>query len=121
MRTSTLFTLPLIHFAAQAAALPQLAYLARGKCSAPGQFICVSPTTYALCDASLRGIIQPLAAGDSRCGGASAAGAPLAVVPPSANAGSTGSGTVIPVVPTTCSECTSSSHGSTHGGAQPGT
>ncbi|KIW66265.1 hypothetical protein PV04_08464 [Phialophora macrospora] len=38
-----------------------------GQCTSAGQFICVSATTFAICDASLTGTIQHLAPGDARC------------------------------------------------------
>lgn len=51
-------------------ALPQLQYVPAGQCTSPGQFLCLTPATFALCDASLTGIVQPLAAGDTRCASA---------------------------------------------------
>ena len=44
-----------------------LTYLSPGRCSVPGEFICASTTAFAICDASLQGIIQSLALGDARC------------------------------------------------------
>ncbi|KAG9770425.1 hypothetical protein KCU88_g6602, partial [Aureobasidium melanogenum] len=46
-----------------------IASIPSGLCHQPGQFVCVSSHTFALCDASLHGIEQPLAAGDNRCVG----------------------------------------------------
>lgn len=46
---------------------PQLTYVPAGKCTYPGQFICVSDTTFAICTDALQGIEQPLAQGDNRC------------------------------------------------------
>ncbi|KIW80777.1 hypothetical protein Z517_07394 [Fonsecaea pedrosoi CBS 271.37] len=43
-------------------------YLAKGQCSYAGQIVCASESTFAICDASLTGVIQPLAVGDTRCG-----------------------------------------------------
>ncbi|OAG40186.1 hypothetical protein AYO21_05664 [Fonsecaea monophora] len=43
-------------------------YLAKGQCSYAGQIVCASESTFAICDTSLTGVIQPLAVGDTRCG-----------------------------------------------------
>jgi hypothetical protein len=90
--------------------LPQLSHLARGRCTFPGQFVCVSATTFALCDASLGGIIQPLAAGDSRClPPPPSSGTELSRVPAGTSTTTktaAAEGGSIAVVPTTCPGCT---------------
>ncbi|OAP56528.1 hypothetical protein AYL99_09707 [Fonsecaea erecta] len=47
---------------------PGLTLLPKDKCTYAGQLVCASATTFAICDVSLTGIIQPLALGDTRCG-----------------------------------------------------
>ena len=49
-----------------ALALPGLPRVAPGLCVTPGEFLCISRTTFAICDDTLTGAIQPLAAGDPR-------------------------------------------------------
>jgi hypothetical protein len=51
----------------QAMAMPQAAHVGKGVCTTPGQFICASTTSFAICDNNLQGFIQPLAQGDGRC------------------------------------------------------
>lgn len=65
--------LPLIPLTASR---PQLSYVANGACTYAGQLVCVSSSSFALCDATLHGIIQPLAAGDNRCTGEPAVASP---------------------------------------------
>lgn len=38
-----------------------------GLCTRPGELICITDTTFAICDAQLGGVEQPLAKGDNRC------------------------------------------------------
>ncbi|KAJ9604754.1 hypothetical protein H2200_010868 [Cladophialophora chaetospira] len=89
-------------------ALPQIPVVPLGTCAYAGQFICTSPTTFAICDASLMGIIQSLAPGDPRCGGAADAGYKV------------GTGIQPKVVPTTLAPTPGppppGPHGSTHSG-----
>ncbi|KIW23989.1 uncharacterized protein PV07_09729 [Cladophialophora immunda] len=47
---------------------PDPKYLGQGQCTYAGQIVCASESTFAICDASLTGVIQPLAVGDTRCG-----------------------------------------------------
>lgn len=69
LTTSLLLASAALVNVAVAAPHPQLSYVSAGTCREPGQFICVSATTFTLCDASLRGIVQSLALGDTRCQG----------------------------------------------------
>ncbi|KIX99626.1 uncharacterized protein Z520_04260 [Fonsecaea multimorphosa CBS 102226] len=66
-----------------------LAYLPKGQCTYAGQVVCASTSTFAICDASLMGVIQPLAVGDTRCGdfggGSAAATTPAAGPPPASS------------------------------------
>ncbi len=41
--------------------------VAPGACKSVGQFICVSDSTFAICNAVLEGVVQSLALGDNRC------------------------------------------------------
>ncbi len=59
----------ILSLASLALARPQLVYTAPGFCTAIG-FTCVDANSFTLCDANLTGIIQALAPGDLRCGGA---------------------------------------------------
>jgi hypothetical protein len=49
------------------AALQQLSYVPAGSCRTVGQFICVSDTTFAICNSALQGVVQALAVGDIQC------------------------------------------------------
>jgi hypothetical protein len=76
-----------------------------GLCKTPGEFVCISDHTFALCPDSLIGVEQILATGDGRC---------LGKGPGSSNPNSGSQGTSAPPP-----SSPSSPHGSTHGGATP--
>ena len=46
---------------------PQLSYVPVGTCTIPGKLVCLSNTTFVICDQNLQGIVQNLAVGDNRC------------------------------------------------------
>ncbi|OAL35002.1 hypothetical protein AYO20_05717 [Fonsecaea nubica] len=66
-------------------------YLAKGQCSYAGQIVCASESTFAICDASLTGVVQPLAVGDTRCGafGSGGGGGGKNTPPPPASSSTT--------------------------------
>ncbi|KAJ9611773.1 hypothetical protein H2200_004957 [Cladophialophora chaetospira] len=46
---------------------PDLSFAPPGLCATAGQFVCVSKTSFAICDDFLVGSVQELASGDMRC------------------------------------------------------
>ncbi|KAJ9611774.1 hypothetical protein H2200_004958 [Cladophialophora chaetospira] len=46
---------------------PDSLRMAPGQCKTPGQFLCITTTSFAICDDSLTGQIQYLGLGDPRC------------------------------------------------------
>jgi hypothetical protein len=67
-------------------------YTSPGQCTSTGQLICLSDTTFAICDASMTGVIQHLATGDARCRSSGAGNSAPATTPPSPPASSTTAG-----------------------------